>query len=67
MGSSKVKALIEITKVVVSIAVGYGIYYTWMNARGDMDPEYYAIISGAIAAIMCYALLKKLAKGAPDA
>jgi hypothetical protein len=66
MGSSKVKALIEITKVAVSIAVGYGMYYTWINSRGDMDPEYYAIIAGAICSIMSYTLLKKLSKGAPE-
>ncbi|PIT84229.1 hypothetical protein COU37_04145 [Candidatus Micrarchaeota archaeon CG10_big_fil_rev_8_21_14_0_10_45_29] len=62
MGSTKMKALFEIARVIIAIAVGYLIYWQWDIIR-TYDPSEYAIGAGVIVTIMCFILLKKLNKG----
>ncbi|MFA5108041.1 MAG: hypothetical protein WC492_00715 [Candidatus Micrarchaeia archaeon] len=61
--SSKMRALTEIARIVLAIAMGYLIYWQWSELRGNIDPEYYAIGAGVIVTLMMIILLKKLNKG----
>ncbi|MFH1306275.1 MAG: hypothetical protein ABIH83_01300 [Candidatus Micrarchaeota archaeon] len=62
MASTKMKALLEIARIVAGIAAGYLVYWKWDEVRTG-DPEYYAILAGIIVSVMFIVLLKKLNKG----
>jgi hypothetical protein len=64
MASTKVRALVGITRLLVGLGVGYGIYYMWSTVRIS-DPWYYPIGAGLVCAIMASLLLEKL-KGGGD-
>ena len=66
MADTRMKALISIARILLSLAVGYVIYYFWVTYRATIDePVYIAIGAGLVSAVMVFLLLSKL-KGGGD-
>lgn len=64
MASTKIRALVSITRFLVATAVGYGIFYYWSTVR-TYDPWYYAAGAGLVSFVLLWLLLEKL-KGGGD-
>jgi hypothetical protein len=64
MASDKMRALIGFVKIVVAVAVGYGIAWVWNDTRGSIDELWVPYAAGLVSAVMVFILLSKLNKGA---
>jgi len=62
MASDKTRALLGFGRLLVAVAVGYGIFAVWSETRPD-DPWFYPYGAAAITIIMAFALLSKLKGG----
>ena len=63
MASDKTRALLSFGRLLVAIAVGYGIYAVWSETRSGLDEWYVPIGAGAVATIMAFLLISKLKGG----
>jgi hypothetical protein len=66
MASDKMRAAISFAKLLLALAVGYGIAYVWNDTRAGMDDWYVPYAAGLVAAVMVFILLSKLNKGSGD-
>jgi hypothetical protein len=66
MASDKMRALISFAKILVALAVGYGIAYVWNDTRGSIDEIWVPYAAGLISAVMVFVLLSRLNKGSGD-
>jgi high-affinity Fe2+/Pb2+ permease len=64
MASDKMRALIGFVKILVALAVGYGIAWVWNDTRGGIDELWVPYGAGLISAVMVFLLLSKLNKSA---
>lgn len=64
MADVKVKALIGIARFLLACAIGYAIYFYWVQFRPD-DEWFISILAGAISALFAFIMLIKL-KGGGD-
>ena len=65
MASDKMRAVISFAKILLALAVGYGIAYVWNDTRPG-DEVYMPYAAGLVAAVMVFILLSKLNKGSGD-
>ena len=72
MASDKMRAAVSFAKLLLALAVGYGIYFVWMDNQAYGFDEimfgvpYIAIGAGLVSAIMVLVLLSRLNKGSGD-
>ncbi|MCX8163566.1 MAG: hypothetical protein N3D10_03360 [Candidatus Micrarchaeota archaeon] len=59
---SKTKALLDITRFLVSIIFGVGLYYQWKSLR-PYDPPTYPYIAGVVGFILLFLLFRVFSKG----
>ena len=58
MASDKMRALLAFAKLAVAVAVGYGIYYIWIETRGD-DEWWIPYGAWLVSTVMVFVLLSK--------
>lgn len=63
MASDKTRALLSFGRLLVAIAVGYGIYFVWSDTRSGLDEWYVPIGAGVVATVMAFLLISKLKGG----
>ena len=66
MASDRMRAVIGFAKLLLALAVGYGIAYVWNDTRAGLDEWYIPYAAGLISAIMVFALMSKLNRGGGD-
>jgi len=66
MASDKMRALVGFAKLLVALAVGYGIAYVWNDTRGAIDDVWVPYAAGLLSAVMVFVLLSRLNKGSGD-
>jgi hypothetical protein len=58
------RAAIGFAKLLIALAVGYGIAYVWNDTRAGLDEMWVPYAAGLVSAVMVFVLLSKLNKGA---
>ena len=66
MASDKMRAVLSFAKILLALAVGYGIAYVWNDTRGAIDDTWVPYAAGLVSAVMVFALLSRLNKGSGD-
>jgi len=66
MASDKMRALVSFAKILLALAVGYGIAYVWNDTRGGIDEIWVPYAAGLVSAVMVFVLLSRLNKGSGD-
>jgi len=60
------RALVSFAKILVALAVGYGIAWVWNDTRSGIDEMWVPYGAGLLSAVMVFILLSKLNRGSGD-